>query len=289
MSYFLHLCIMASIYVLLVQSLNIVLGFSGRLLLAQFAFFGVGAYGAGLVLIATDGALVPSLATAILIGAGAGWVCAVLTARLADELFVLATLGVHVITHSVLNNWVSMTGGPYGLSGIPEPSILSLRVSDKLAFASIAFALAAGGCLLLWAVGRLPFSRCLLALRDDELAFRMLGKSPTKFISTSLVVCGAATGAAGGLYASYVGYLDPTIFTVTAALLVVTAVVVGGGGAFVGGLVGTALIVLLPELLRLLPVASGRLVPIRDLIFGLLIIVFLRVRPQGILGRYSLE
>ena len=136
---------------------------------------------------------------------------------------------------------------------------------------------------------RSPFGRTLRAIRDDELAARSLGKRAVSYRVRSVAIASACAAIAGGLYATYIRFIDPTSFTTDESIAMLSMVIVGGTGNFRGPIVGAVLLVLLPEALRFLAIPESIAANLRLIIYGLLLIGMMRLRPQGIAGEYQFD
>lgn len=299
MTYLAHLVIFLCIYGIVALSLNLMVGLGGLLTLAHASFFAVGAYayaitstslGAGFLLslvVASGAAAVLSLAITI-----PAW-------RFRGDYFVLSTLAVQAMLLGLIKNWSdpmaevgtwsNLTGGSFGIGGIPSPAIAGITsdtISSMLVISLLSFA---GSALVIRSLTNSPWGRMLRALRDDELAARALGKD-AKLVKLQAIAFSCVFAAVGGvLYASYVGYVDPSSASLDHSILMLSMVVVGGLGNFKGPLAGAAFMVLLPELLRLIAIPAPIAASIRILAFGLLMVLVIHVRPQGIAGDYRLQ
>ena len=128
-----------------------------------------------------------------------------------------------------------------------------------------------------------------MAMRDDELAARGLGKNTRLAKVQVFAISSAFVAIAGSLYAAHVRYIDPSSATLDESILMLSMVVVGGIGNFRGPVVGAALLILLPELLRAVSLPDSVAANLRMLIYGLMLILMMRFRPQGIAGRYRVQ
>jgi branched-chain amino acid transport system permease protein len=175
------------------------------------------------------------------------------------------------------------------MAGIPRPRFGAWEATNSWAFAGIAAACAAGCAGVLARLGRAPFGRTLKALRDDEIAAQSLGKHTPALKVQAFVIAGAIAAVSGALYAGYLSYIDPTVFYVDQAILLLTMVLLGGTGNVQGPLVGTVVIVLLPEALRFLHVPDTVAPQVRQMLFGLALVLTMRFRPAGLCGEYALR
>src|SRR3989304_4308718 len=139
--------------------------------------------------------------------------------------------------------------------------------------------------LLKWS----PFGRALQAMRDDELAARSIGIPVNWLKLQAFALASAMVGIAGGLYASYVSYIDPTSFSLNESILMLSMVIIGGTGNVRGPLTGAAVLILLPEALRFLQLPDAVAANVRLLAYGLLLVIMMHLRPQGLAGTYRYQ
>jgi len=154
--------------------------------------------------------------------------------RLNDDYFVIATFGFQMILFSVFNNWMSLTHGPLGIPGIPQPVIFGWHVTSHLDFLILAVAFACFAYIVVWRITSSPFGRVLHAIREDEVFAKAHGKNTLYFKVTAFAVSAALAASAGSLYASYITYIDPTSFTVMESILIISMVIIGGAGSLWG-------------------------------------------------------
>jgi branched-chain amino acid transport system permease protein len=287
MDYVAHVMTLIAIYCVLSTSLNLISGYTGLLSVSHAALFGVGAYTAALLSVHCH---VSFLLGVVCAAAGAGLiglVVAVLSLRIHDDYFVLATFAFQIIVFSVMNNWVSLTGGPMGLPGIPQPMILGMAISSHAQFLLLSGAFAGIVVVVARRLVRSPFGRVLKAIREDEVFAQSLGKNVTRYKLQVFVIGGALAGVAGTLYAHYVTFIDPTSFTVQESIFILAIVIVGGSGSIAGSVVGAAALIALPEALRFLGLPSAVAANVRQMLYGALLVVCMMFRPQGILGEFA--
>lgn len=276
-SYGLHILIMLAIYMVLTQSLNLVMGLAGQLQLGHAAFFGIGAYVAGLLMVNGGWSFWLTLPVAF-VGAGViGILMGIPSIRVGGDYLGVVTLGFGEIVRLVLSNWVSFTHGPMGLPGIPAPNIFGFTFTYKLPF----FYLATAFALLTWFVmNRLTNSKVglqLMAVRTDEHCAKVLGINTGALKVFAFCLSAAFAGLAGAFYASYFSFISPDSFLFTDSLTVLCMVVVGGMGNMIGSVIGAAVLSIAPELFR----SMGDL---RMLLYGLLLTVMVIFKPTGIWG-----
>jgi len=286
MEYFVHILVITGIYVILTLSLNLVVGYTGLAAIGHAAFSCVGAYASSLL--ALNYGVSPWLG--LLIGACTAAMLGVIVGapslRLKGDYLALATLGLGVIVYSVAKNWMAVTRGPMGLPGIPGFSIFGVQISEVWSYLILVAVFVVLMYMVMRRVVESPFGRILRAIRDDEVAALVMGKNVNKYKMLVFVVGAFFAGMAGSLYAHYITFIDPSSFTVMESISILLMVVFGGMGSLKGSFVGAATLVILPELLRFVGMPSSVAAPLRQMIYGLLLIVLMLKRPQGILGTY---
>lgn len=289
MNYLLHILIMINIYSILSLSLNILVGYTGLVSLSHAAFYGIGAYISTLSMIKWHFSFISSLAFAILGAALLSLIISLPSIRLKGDYFVLASLAFQIIVFTILYNWVDLTRGPYGIPGIPRPRVFNIQIetiSSYFFFTSIIAAICIG---LLHLVGNSPFGRVLKAIREDEIAASSMGKNIQKFKIKSFAIASGFAAISGALFAGYTQYIDPTSFTLMESVFILSIIIIGGTGNISGPMIGTIFMIILPEILRFLKIPDSIAPNIRQIIYGILIILILRYKPQGLAGEYRFQ
>ncbi|WP_343653740.1 high-affinity branched-chain amino acid ABC transporter permease LivM [Herbaspirillum sp.] len=290
---------LALIYVVLGLGLNIVVGFAGLLDLGYVGFYAVGAYAYALlnqyVGLSFWECLPLSAAAAALFGFLLGFP----VLRLRGDYLAIVTLGFGEIIRLLLNNMTSLTGGPDGVSGIPKPTVFGLAMARNplteggttfhqvfglsyqgghmviflyfLALLMVLFTYLVTSRLL-----RMPMGRAWEALREDEIACRSLGINPTKVKLSAFTLGAAFAGLAGSFFAARQGLVTPESFTFIESALILAIVVLGGMGSQLGVILAAILLTVLPEVAR-------SFAEYRMLIFGLVMVLMMMWRPQGLL------
>jgi branched-chain amino acid transport system permease protein len=268
------------IFGLLCVGLTVLSGTAGIMFLGFAGFFGVGAYVAALTAKLWGLPAETALLAAALATAGLAALVGRLLARLSGHVVGLATLAAGVLIWLVLLNWNSVTGGANGVFGVPRPHLAllpgvpmgSLAAQYWQALALLVLAVVAAGRLL-----ASPMGRTWRAIREDRVAAVAAGLPVGRYLVSAFALAGAAAGLAGGVFAFLQRFISPDSFRLDTSFLLVAMVVIGGLGNLVGALIGAALLIILPEVLRGL--ADERMI-----VFGLLLYLTLRFRPQGIAG-----
>ena len=280
---------MMAIYAILALSLNLLVGYTGLPSLCHAAFFGVGAYIASLLVLDANIPFFICIVFGILGTVILSFLISFPSLRLRGDHFVLASLGFQTIVFSVLYNWVEVTEGPFGLAGIPSPSLFNWVLDTPLEYLLFSASAAFLTAILLYWLGQSPFGRVLKAIREDELAAASLGKNVRLFKVSAFAIAAGFAAFAGAIFAGYLRYIDPTGFGLTESVFILSIIIVGGSGNTLGPLVGTFLLLLLPEVLRFMGIPESVAPNLRLVIYSLLIILIMRFRPQGLAGEYRYQ
>jgi len=294
--YLLTVAILGLIYVLLGLGLNIVVGLAGLLDLGYVAFYAIGAYGLALGYQYLGLGFWSMIPIAALLAALAGALLGFPVLRMHGDYLAIVTLGFGEIIRLVLNNWLSFTGGPNGVSvpsptflglefarrakegGIPYHQFLHLDYNPNMKFIFIYVVLVLVVLLVLFIkhrLTRMPIGRAWEALREDEIACRAMGLNHV-LVKLSAFMLGASTaGIAGVFFASYQGFVNPTSFTFFESALILAIVVLGGMGSTLGVVLAAFVLTVAPELLR-------SFAEYRVLLFGMLMVLMMIWRPRGL-------
>jgi len=280
---------MISIYTILTLSLNLPIGYAGLLSLAQAAFYGIGAYAMTLLMMNQGFSFLGAMAAAIILSSILSILVSYPSIRLKGDYFILASLAFQIIIFTILYNWTDLTRGPYGIPGIPRPEVLGIRFDNLYKF----FALSGGIALIIFLITKRLYSSSfglvLKAIREDELSAISIGKNVKRFKILAFAISSGITAIAGALYASYVTYIDPTSFNLDESIFILSIVIVGGSGNMRGPIIGTLLMLLLPEGLRLIGIPDSVAANVRQIIYAMILILLMRFRPQGLAGEYRFE
>ena len=289
MNYLCHIAVLINIYIILSLSLNLIVGVGGMLSLCHAAFYGIGAYIGTLAMVNWGWSFIPAAFLAIVGTAFLSLTISIPSLRLKGDYFVLGSLGFQSIVFIILYNWVDVTRGPYGISGIPSPNLFGFKVQGLpiwLAFSTILM----GICVLLISqIMQSPFGRTLKSIRDDEITAASLGKNVPWFKVRTFALAAGFTAVAGMMFSGYMRYIDPTSFTIMESVFILSIIIIGGAGNLQGPIIGSIVLVVLPELLRFLGMPDAIAANTRQVIYGLAMILLIRWRPQGLLGNYNLS
>ena len=290
MEYVFHIIIMHNIYIMLVLSANLTIGVANLLTMCQAAFYGIGAYIGTYFLMQFN---LPFVVIAALVMGFTGvfsFLISYASVRLKDDYFIIATMGFQLIAYTILYNWTDVTRGPYGIPGIPAIKLLGLyEVPGIYGYLLLSLVVMLVVVLLFRHLVNSPFGRVLNAVRADEKTAQALGRNTVKFKAWAFFLSAAFTGLAGVIYASYVSYIDPTSFTLDESIFIISALFIGGIGNTKGPILGAAFVVLLPEVLRFVGLPDAVAANLRQIIYGLALVLVMYFRPQGIWGKMVLK
>lgn len=289
MNYILHILVMLEIYILLALSANQKVGLSGLLSLAQAVFYGLGAYAAAITITKFGFSYWLALPIAIFTCVIAGMLFSFVAGKVRELYYSLATLALQIIFFSVVYNWIPVTNGTYGISGISSPEFFGIKINTPGSFALF------GGVWVLFVILfykwflTTPVCRLIQATRDDQVAVLSLGKNPDYYKHISIILSAVIAGIAGTLYATYTTYIDPTSFTLDESILILSIVLIGGTGRIIGPITGAAIYSLLPEVLKFMQMPDSIAANMRMILFGLLLVIIVRFKPNGIFGKYLIQ
>ena len=287
--YFAHLAVLVLLYSIQAMALNLTCGYAGMVPLCQSALAGIGAYCATLIYLSAGlpfgVAILIAVNLSVVLSAVVIWP----SLSMRGDPFVLSTLALQTIFTSIAMNWTTVTNGLNGISGIRPMTLAGYPLDTPLLFLPVATTAFAITWLGYSAIVGSPFGRLLRALRDDEVALLSLGKD-TKVIKVSVFAASAGISAfAGSLFAVYSQYIEPLSFGMTESIFILSCVMLGGAGSQLGPCIGVIVMVLVPEILRVLPFAGSQAPVFRQLLVGLIIVLLMRIRPQGLMGTYRFE
>ncbi len=271
-AYYLRVIVNCGIAITLALSLNLVNGCAGQFSLGHAGFMGVGAYISAILTTVHGGPFMQSPAgvvVAILAGglcaAIAGYLVGLPSLRLKGDYLAIVTLGFGEIIRIIFLN-IDAVGGARGLPGIP-------RVSSFF----WVYLCAAITLIFLKRLSESSFGRAILSIREDEVAAEAMGINVPHYKVVAFVISSFFAGVAGALFAHYQGFIDPQSFNFNRSVDVVIMVVIGGMGSLTGAILGGIIVTFLPELLRVFQ-------QYRMVIFPLMLIIVMLVRPMGIMG-----
>ncbi len=258
-------------------SLGFLMGFPRLISLGHAAFFGGGAYAAGIVAERMSANLFLTLAVALVFSTLLALVIGVLSLRNVGIYFLMITLALAQLTYVVAQQWTSLTGGTNGLVGIPYPELFGVIDFGRSSFFYLVLLLAGATYFLLRAVTHSPFGQILVGIGANERRMRAIGYNPQVYKLAAFVLAGAVAGVAGALWAHYSGIVAPMDLHWSLSATALIMVIVGGSGTLIGPMLGAALVWFLDTGLSSYTERS-------TMITGVVFILFVFFARGGIIG-----
>jgi branched-chain amino acid transport system permease protein len=291
-SYLLDVTCLIGIYLILCIGLNITLGYAGLLDLGFMAFYAIGAYAAA-ILSVKGFSFWLILPLAMLLGGTVRFLLGVPLLKLRGDYLAIVTLAFGEIVRLLANNAVAFTNGPMGLPAVGERmqpiNLFGYLFKENLDFYYLIFFVVILTMIISYRLEHSRLGRALVAIREDELAAELSGIDVARTKAVAFCISGIFGSLAGAIYAHWIGFVSPEMFTFWESVFLVAMVVVGGMGNIPGVILGVGLLVGVPEILR--TTLGTRFVDYRMLLFGASMVAVIIFRPQGLLPsrRRSLE
>jgi len=279
-NYLLNVFVFIGINTMLAVALNLLLGFAGQISLGHAAFFGLGAYISGILTTHyTINPCIAMIAAALCVGVIA-FIIGFPILKLKGHYLAMATLGFGIIVYIIFNETVAWTGGPSGMSGIPNLSLGPVIFDSDMMNFYLIWAFTLLTMLLSINLANSRIGRALRAIHDSEVAARVMGVNVRLLKVQIFAVSALISALAGSLYAHTMTFIAPASFGFNFSVELVTMVIIGGLGSIYGSFLGAAILTLLPEFLRVFH-------DFDIVIYGLLLIVMTMFMPGGLIGGFE--
>lgn len=288
MDYFVHIAILIGIYSILAISLNLVVGFTGLLSITQAAFYGIGAYTTAILLTSFGINFFLSIIIGMIITAIISFAIGYVLSKFDGDYFALGSFGFNIIVFSIFLNWQSLTRGPLGIPGITKPVLFGFDFSSNFTYLILVIILAGLVYLLSEFITSSSFGRVLKTIREDEKAIQVFGYNTLFFKLTIFVIGAMMASVAGSLFASYITYVDPSSFNLSESVFILAIIILGGLANNKGVVLGAVCLIILPEALRFVGFPSDIAAQMRQVTYGLILVLLMLYRPQGLMGEYKL-
>lgn len=281
MEYVYSILILAGLYVIMASSFNLIIGFGGLVSIAHPIFFALSAYASALASMRFGLPIPLSILAGTLFAMAMSVTLSLPSLRVSGDYLLIASIGFQLGFVEVIKN-VDFAGGAGGLTNIasmysgPQRNLLFLATVLVIAILVAAF--------VHWLTSG-QYGRAIQAMRDDEECFASLGRNPMAIKITLFAIGSGLAGLAGALYAHYFQFLTPEQFGITQSALILTMVVVGGMGTTWGPIVGALLLTALPQAISFVDLPPSVMAPLQGMLYTGLVIVFLFVRPSGLVGK----
>lgn len=276
--YIFRIIISVIIDIPLALSQNLITGFTGMLTLGQAAFYGIGAYTSAIMVMKVGAPWPVALLVAGLVACIFGILLGFPCLRVGSDYLTLMTIGFGEIFHIVALNWMDLTRGPMGLPGIPSPQIGSFVFdsSQKIYFLYLAISILC--YVFMHRLTNSHIGRALIAIREDETAAAAMGINVSYYKVLAFAFGSMWAGISGSMLAHFLAFVGPMTFTLNESLVHMQMAILGGLGSLPGSVLGAAILVSLPQIFQ--PLYEYRM-----LINGLLMVILMAWRPQGIMGK----
>ena len=276
--YIMNLVIKIGVYAMFGLGLNLLVGYVGLISLGHAGFVAIGAYTCSLLLLKAGMNFWLALLLSAVVAALFGILLGLPTLRLSGSYLSIVTLGFGEIVKTILKNWKGVTGGTLGVKPIPKPTLFgtSMTLANNGLYFIMLFLLLLV-TLFCIVVVKSKTGRAFLAIKTDETAAVMMGINVTYYKVLAFVLSGVICAVAGGYYATTMGYIDPNSFTFDTSTTILSIVILGGMGTTRGIFLGSLILIVFPEL-------SSALMDYRFVVYGVILVLMMRFRPQGILG-----
>jgi branched-chain amino acid transport system permease protein len=288
MEYLIHLGILFAVYAILGMGLNLVVGYAGLLSVTHAAFYGIGAYTTAILLTKSGVGFFGALVLGIAIATAVSLLIGVVLSRFKGDYYALGTLGFNTIVFGAFLNWKNLTQGSLGIPGISRPELFGINFTNNFNFLILALIF----LILAYSVARFvansPFGRVLKAIREDETVISVFGYDALYYKLVVFVISAAMAAVAGSLFASYITFIDPSGFRVAESMFILAIIILGGLANLRGSLLGAFFLILLPEVMRFVGFPSDIEAQMRQVVYGVILILLMLYRPQGLIGEYKL-
>jgi branched-chain amino acid transport system permease protein len=288
MEHIISIAILCSIYAILGMSLNLIVGYAGLISVGHAAFFGIGAYSTAILTTKTGIGMPVSILIGMVITAIAALFIGAVLSRFRNDYYMLVSVGFNFIVFGIFLNWQQVTNGALGIVNIPRPSLFGFIFGTNILF--LIFSLALAGLVYLASrfIVNSSFGRALKAIREDERTLQVFGYHVEHYKLTIYIIGAAMAAIAGSLFASYIKFIDPYTFTVLESVFIIAIIIFGGLANLRGAIIGAIVLVILPELLRFAGFPPSVAAHMRQLTYGVVLVVLMLYRPQGLIGEYKL-
>lgn len=276
--YYVELAFNVGIYIILAQSLNLIIGFAGLLNLGQAAFFGVGAYTYGVLWKFFQFPFFMAFPFSIIFAALTGLLLGLPVLRVRHDYIAIVTLGFGEIIKLIFNNWTDLTDGPNGIYGMAPPQVFGYAIKSRVEYYYLVLFLVCLVVFFMYRLGSSRLGRAWIAIREDEISASSLGIRTNRLKLLAFTLGAGLAGMAGCVLAAKHRFISPAGFGFYESIILLCMVTIGGIGNIPGVMLGAAILYVVPEILR--EFSDFRMISV-----GLAMIALMLFRPEGILGK----
>ena len=269
------------LYIILALGLNIIVGFAGLLDLGYVGFYGIGAYVAGLISVHYGWGFWILIPLCIAAGALSGILLGTPTLRLTGDYFAIVTFGFAELVVLLIRNEIWLTRGPMGVTGIPPISLFGQPLTQEWQYYYIIFGIFLLVLLIIKRLENSKIGRAWFAIREDEIAAQCCGVNLVRYKVLAFAISASIGAIGGAFYARWFRFIHPDMFKFWESILILCLIVFGGMGNVWGVILGTIVLIPMTEILR--NILPQEFVQARYLIFGALLVIMMRFRPNGLL------
>ncbi len=286
--YVLYMANLIGIAIIGAHGLNLLTGFTGQISLGHAAFIGVGAYTSAILITKVGISFWWTIPMAGMMSAIVGIIIGIPSLRIKGLYLAIATIAAQFIFEYVFMNWESMTQGIRGIN-VPDPKLFGFQFDTERKFYFITLFFVVVGTLYARNLIRTRVGRAFIAIRDRDLAAELIGINLFRYKLLSFAISSFYAGVAGSLWVSFMNIVTPEHFPLSLSIEYLAMVIVGGLGSVLGSIFGAIFMVLVPEILKFgtdaikhIPAFQHIFAPLREVVFGALIVFFLIFEPQGL-------
>ena len=268
--------------------MNLVVGYAGLLSVTHAAFYGLGAYTTAILLTSFGANFFISIIFGIILAAIISFLIGTVLSKFKGDYYALGSFGFNIIVFSIFLNWQELTKGSLGIPGISRPELFGVDFSNNFNFLILVLIFLGLIYLVSRFVVNSSFGRVLEAIREDEEAIQVFGYSTLYFKLAIFVISAGMAAIAGSFFASYITFIDPSSFTLMESVFILVIIILGGLANLRGSILGALFLILLPEILRFVGFPTDIAAQMRQVVYGVILILFMLYRPQGLIGEYKL-
>lgn len=286
--YWLYLACLVAINVASTAGLNVLTGYTGLVSMGQAAFMGLGGYTVAILQIRFGTPMLLNLLAGGVVAMLAGVLVGLPSLRVKGLYLAIATIAAGVLAHFIFSHYTSLTGGTSGLT-VPPAQVLGLELDDSFKLYWVIMPITVLMLLGVANLFRTRIGRAFIAIRDRDISAEVLGIPLLPYKLLSFAISSFYAGVAGGMFAYFFRAVTPESFPLLMSIFFLASVIVGGMGSVLGSILGAVFMTLVPEVLKLvvgwLPLGDNAMLvlsPVRTIVFGLMIVLFLIFEPHGL-------